>query len=94
MKNKDRLSASIDAELLAAVEEAAAQRRGTTVSAWVSEALRLKLDHDRRLGALAALVTSYEAEHGTISDAEMLAASRHARQRAASSRSPRTRKAG
>lgn len=90
MRTKDRLSASINAELLAAVEAAA---RGTTLSAWVSDAIRLKLEHDRRLRALAELVASYEEEHGEITDAEILAAKRRARQRGAT-RSAGTRKAG
>lgn len=94
MKNKDRLSASIDADLLAAVEVAAAQGRGTTVSAWVGDAIRLKLEHDQRLNALAALVAGYEAEHGEISDAEMMLATRRARQRAKARPAPRPRKAG
>ncbi|MBI1949252.1 MAG: hypothetical protein HYS27_26430 [Deltaproteobacteria bacterium] len=94
MKGKDRLSASVDAALLAAVEREATSKRGVTVSAWVSDALRLKLETDRRLDALSALIDEYEAAHGEIRDDEMLAATRRARRQAAPSRAPRPRRAG
>lgn len=92
MKTKDRLSASIDAELLAQVEAAAG--RGATVSAWVNEAIRLKLEHDRRLAALAAFVRSFEDEHGPIGETEMTLARRRLRARGGKRAAPRARKAG
>jgi hypothetical protein len=82
MKGKLRLSASVDAELLRAAEAAAKQGRAPTVSAWVNEALRLKLAHDQRLQALAVFVEAYEAQHGEISPDEIQAARRAARARA------------
>lgn len=82
MKGKLRLSASVDAELLRAAEAAAKQGRAPTVSAWVNEALRLKLAHDRRLQALAAFIDGYEKEHGVITTEEIEAARRSARARA------------
>ena len=94
MNGKDRLSASVDAALLAAVEREATGKRGVTVSAWVSDALRLKLETDRRLDALAALIEEYEGAHGEIRDEEMLAATRHARRQSAAARTPRARRAG
>jgi Arc/MetJ-type ribon-helix-helix transcriptional regulator len=62
---------SVDAELVEAAERAVSTDRVPTVSAWVNDALRLKLEHDRRLNALAELVRSYEAEHGEITAAEL-----------------------
>jgi len=86
MSSKRRLSASVDAELLDAAEEAVGEGRADTVSAWVNSALRLKLNHDQRLRALAEFVAAYEDEHGEISPAEMRDATRRARARA---RAPR-----
>ena len=74
MKPKRRLSASVDAELLRAAERAARDGRATTVSAWVNDALRLKVQHDQRIRALAEFVEAFEAEHGVITDEEIAAA--------------------
>jgi Arc/MetJ-type ribon-helix-helix transcriptional regulator len=79
MSAKERLSASVDAELIAAAQEAVAHGRAETVSAWVNEALRLKADHDRRLAALDEFLAAYEAEHGEITEQEMRDAARRAR---------------
>jgi Arc/MetJ-type ribon-helix-helix transcriptional regulator len=82
MSAKERLSASVDADLIAVAQEAVAQGRAESVSAWVNEALRLKVAHDRRLRALDAFVAAFEAEHGEITEAEMSEATRRARGRA------------
>jgi hypothetical protein len=82
MSTKERLSASVDADLVAVAQEAVAQGRAESVSAWVNEALRLKVAHDRRLRALDEFVTAFEAEHGEITEAEMSEAARRARGRA------------
>jgi Arc/MetJ-type ribon-helix-helix transcriptional regulator len=79
MSVKERLSASVDAELIAAAQEAVAHGRAESVSAWVNEALRLKADHDRRLAALDEFLAAYEAEHGEITEQEMRDATRRAR---------------
>lgn len=89
MSTKQRLSASVDAELIAAAETAAKRGEVATVSAWVNDAMRLKLDHDRRLRALAAYVADYEAEHGEITSDEMAWATREARMRSLPVRSSR-----
>jgi hypothetical protein len=86
MKAKQRLSASVDADLLRAAETAARHGRVATVSAWVNDALRLKLEHDRRLQALDAFIGAYETEHGVITAEEMELAARRARHRAVSVR--------
>jgi hypothetical protein len=75
MKGKQRLSASVDSDLLAA--------------ATVNDALRLKLEHERRLDALAEFINAYESEHGAISPAEMELAARRARSRAVTVRGAR-----
>jgi Arc/MetJ-type ribon-helix-helix transcriptional regulator len=82
MLPKQRLSASVDADLIQAAEAAVAQGRFDSVSAWVNEALRLKLEQDQRLDALGAFVAAYEAEHGEIRPDEIRNAARSARGRA------------
>jgi Arc/MetJ-type ribon-helix-helix transcriptional regulator len=82
MSGKERLSASVDADLVAMAQEAVAQGRAESVSAWVNEALRLKVAHDLRLRALDEFVAAFEVEHGEITEVEMREASRRARSRA------------
>lgn len=72
----------MDADLVAMAQEAVAQGRAESVSAWVNEALRLKVAHDRRLRAVDEFVAAFEAEHGEITEAEMREAARRARGRA------------
>ena len=79
MSGKERLSASVDAELVAAAQEAVAHGRAESVSAWVNDALRLKADHDRRLAALDEFLAAYEAAHGEITEQDMHDAARRAR---------------
>jgi Arc/MetJ-type ribon-helix-helix transcriptional regulator len=82
MTTKRRLSASVDAELVAVAQEAVTGGHAESISAWVNDALRLKADHDRRLQALDEFLAAYEAEHGEITDEEMRDAARRARERA------------
>jgi hypothetical protein len=89
MSEKQRLSASVDADLVAAAELAASSGRVATVSAWVNAAMRLKVEHDARLEALAAFIAEYESEHGEITKREMDDAAREARRRATSVRGAR-----
>lgn len=84
--NKQRLSVSVEQELVAAGEQAVHRGRARSLSAWVNDALRLKADHDRRLEALAAFVTAYEGAHGEITADEVRGAVRRARARAVSTR--------
>src|SRR5712691_9527503 len=82
MSAKERLSASVDSELIAVAQEAVATGRAESVSAWVNDALRLKAAHDRRLRTLDEFVAAFEAEHGEITEPEMSEAARRARGRA------------
>jgi Arc/MetJ-type ribon-helix-helix transcriptional regulator len=82
MSGKRRLSVSVTHEW---VEEAAAaveEGRAPSLSAWVDEALRLKVERDRRLSALARFIADWEAEHGEITPEEMREAARRTRARA------------
>jgi Arc/MetJ-type ribon-helix-helix transcriptional regulator len=80
--SKQRLSATVDSDLIEAAEKAVSRGRTESVSAWVNEALRLMLEQERRLEALEAFVATYEEEHGEITPEEMRMAERRARQRA------------
>jgi Arc/MetJ-type ribon-helix-helix transcriptional regulator len=82
MSAKQRLSASVDAELVAVAQEAVTEGQAESISAWVNDALRLKARHDRRLRALDEFLAGYEAEHGEITEEEMREAARRARGRA------------
>jgi hypothetical protein len=82
MSGKERLSASVDADLIAVAQQAVAEGRAESVSAWVSAALRLKAEHDERLRALDDFLAAYEAEHGEITEREMREAARRSRSRA------------
>ena len=90
---KGRLSASVDAGLLRAVESAVADGRASSLSTWVNDALRLKLEHERRLAALAEFISAYEAEQGEITNEEMRSAVRRARARSIPVRGRRRRTA-
>jgi len=82
MMGKQRLSASIDTELLQAAQTAVDKGRASSVSAWVNDALRLKAEHDRRMDALDSFLAAYEAEHGVITEVEIDEAVRRAQSRA------------
>ena len=83
------MSASVDADLLVAAEAAAKRGDVANVSAWVNEAMRLKLEHDRGLADLAAVIADFEAEHGEITNEEIDKAARVARSRAVTIRGTR-----
>jgi Arc/MetJ-type ribon-helix-helix transcriptional regulator len=89
MKAKRRLSASVDADLLGAAEVATKRGDAANVSAWVNEAMRLKLEHDKGLAELAAVIADFEAEHGEITSGEIEQAARAARARAVTVRGTR-----
>lgn len=79
---KERLTVTVDPDLVSAGNDAVAAGRAPSLSAWVNLALSERAAKDRRLRAMADAVTAYEAEHGVISAQEM-AAQRRADQRAA-----------
>src|SRR4051812_41263923 len=86
MSGKRRLSATVDADLLDAAEQATNRGDAPTISAWVNDAIRLKLAHDGRLHALQAFISEYEAEHRPITDRDREDALREAKRRAISVR--------
>jgi len=92
MKGKRRLSVSVRPAWIEAAQTAVASGQVPSVSAWVDDALRLKVEHDRRLAALAAFLESYENTHGVITDEEIRDAARRARSRALTVRGPKTKR--
>ena len=79
---KERLTTTVDRELVRAAREAVAEGRAASLSGWVNSALAERAANDRRLKALALAVAAYEAERGEISPAEMARQERADRQSA------------
>jgi hypothetical protein len=79
---KQRLTVTVDPELVAAGQRAVDSGQADSVSGWVSAALEDKIRRDRKLALLAAVVADYEREFGEISDDEIAAQRRADRQTA------------
>jgi len=62
----EKMSVSFDLELGESIRTSAAEQR-QSVSAWLAEAARDRL----RLEALGAAISAWEAEFGTLTDAEL-----------------------
>ncbi|CAN5724862.1 hypothetical protein BH20ACT1_BH20ACT1_04840 [soil metagenome] len=88
MSNRQRVSATVEAELLAAGGVAVSEGRAENLSNWVNEALRRQAEHDRRIKALDDFLDVYEAEHGQITEDEISEASRRTSARAVVVRRP------
>ena len=94
MTKKQRLSASVDADLVAAAQAAVAAGRAENVSAWVNEALREHAAHDQRLAAMAEAISAYEAEFGKLTAEDIEAAERWMRETAITVRGKSGRRKG
>jgi len=92
VSGKQRLSASVDQELVVAAHAAVAAGRAESVSAWVKRRCTdsLSTSSDCPRWRLAA----YEAEHGEITEDEMRAAARRAESRAVVVRGGHTKAGG
>ena len=77
-----RLSATVEENALDAARLAVARGEADSISEWVNEALQRHVLHGARLRAMREFVRDYEATHGEISDEEIEAATRRARERA------------
>jgi len=78
---KGRLSATVDANLLVAAQEAVERGEVDSVSAWVNDARLLKAEHERRMAALDVFLAEFDAEHGEISDEEIASTVRRVREK-------------
>jgi len=68
---KERLTVTVDPDLVAAGNDAVSEGRAESLSAWVNSALAEKRARERRLAALADAVATYEARFGAISTQEL-----------------------
>lgn len=68
---KERLTVTVDPDLIHAGSNAVAEGRAESLSAWVNSALAEKVTKERRLAALAEAVAVYEEKHGAISVQEL-----------------------
>lgn len=73
MSTKERLTVTVDPELLAAGNKAVATGQADSLSAWVSLALAERVAKERRLKAMSEAIAMYEQEFGVITDAELIA---------------------
>jgi uncharacterized protein YgfB (UPF0149 family) len=87
-QRKERLTVTVDRALVLAANEAVAAGRADSLSGWVNLALAERAAKERRLEALADAVAVYEAEFGTISQAELVAQERSDRRAAVVVRGP------
>ena len=81
MTNRQRLSATVEADVLKAGRRAVAEGRAKNLSTWVNEALRRHAENDSRLKAMGEAVRAYEREFGVITEDDIRKAERHFRAR-------------
>ena len=70
---KQRLTVTVDPELIEAGQRAVESGQADSVSGWVSAALDDKVRRDGKLALLAAAVADYEQEFGEITADEIQA---------------------
>lgn len=69
---KERLTVTVDPAFIEAGNDAVAEGRAESLSAWVNAALAEKVARERRLVALAGAVAAYEERFGVISAQELV----------------------
>jgi Arc/MetJ-type ribon-helix-helix transcriptional regulator len=69
--SKERLTVTVDRDLIEAAEEAVRDGRADSVSGYVNAALAEYSAKQRRLVALADAIAAYEAEFGEITEREV-----------------------
>jgi uncharacterized protein YllA (UPF0747 family) len=68
---KERLTVTVDPEFIEAGNDAVAEGKAESLSAWVNAALAERVARERRLVALTQAVTTYEERFGVISAQEL-----------------------
>jgi len=68
---KERLTVTLDPDLVKAGNEAVSEGRADSLSAWVNVALAERAAKDRRLRALAEALDAYEERFGRITADEL-----------------------
>lgn len=76
MTRKARLTVTVDPQLIRAGNAAVRSGSVESLSGWVNLALTERAAKERRLKALSEAVALYEADFGTITEAEMIAQER------------------
>ena len=76
MRSKERLTVTVDSELIEAANQAVAEGRVGSLSGWVNLALSERAAKERRRRGLAEAIAAYEETFGEIKVAEL-----HAQQR-------------
>lgn len=79
---KERLTVTVDPELVEVGRRAVAVGLAASLSSWVSDAPAAKVDRDLRLAALAGAIADYESQFGQISPKEIAAQHRADREAA------------
>ncbi len=79
-EKKQRLTVTVDPELIEAGQRAVESGQADSVSGWVSAALEDKIRRDRRLALLVAALADYEYEFGEITAEEIVVQRRADRQ--------------
>jgi hypothetical protein len=93
-QRKERLTVTVDRELVDAGNKAVADGRAESLSGWVNAALIDRAARDRRLDALSAAIANYEAEFGEITHEEVANLRRSDRENAVVVRGRRRRSRG
>jgi len=79
---KERITVTVDPDVLEAGNDAVATGLAESLSGWVNAALVDRADRDRRLHRLSAAISAYEAANGEITLDEMAAQARLDRENA------------
>ena len=90
MRNKERLTVTVDSELIEAANQAVADGRVGSLSGWVNLALAERAAKERRLRTLAEAIAGYEEASGENTAGELAAQERADRKHATAVR-PRKR---
>ena len=69
--SKARITITVDGEVLDEVSLEVEAGAAESTSAWISAAMADRLEHERRMAALGAAISDYEAEFGPITQEEM-----------------------
>ena len=87
-KRKERLTVTVDRALVEAGDEAVAEGRAESLSAWVNRALAERVARERQLSAMAGAIAEYEAKFGVLTDEELAGQARADRKAAVVVRGP------
>src|SRR5256885_16912362 len=89
---KQRLTVTVDPDLVEAGNRAVSSGAAHSLSAWVSTALAEKARRDQQLGQLRHAIADYEAEFGEITAEELATQQRADREDAVVARGSRRRR--